>query len=474
MSLSVFEALSSEQPYLIEASTLLGGNNTVIMADPRKGKSYTAAKVCEELCKLGIPFIIIDPEGEYYSLRERFSVLVAGVEKFENCDVSVGVEHAELLVNEFLDSKIPIIFDLSSPDAEDEVIHGFLAEFMRVLVREEARVRLPCLVVVDEADEYIPERGHKSRGQDYAQFGKLVKKGGKRGIGTIIISHRPTWVAKDLLAKCQNWILMNQRYKKDLQRLEDLTRIPLKTLMRLKERGVGEALLYGALTKDQVVWVKCLLRDTTHIGTTPDVKPKFVERPELEDLMESFRVEVERLTRRREAELSEIDRLHNKARVLENGLNKANEEIKMLRTAKEAAKMVTLPPSRLPAESPFVHPRDAEEVENLKSRVEELENELAEAKFLYEGKPSTLFWIDEYGTFRCDFPWLTRLINLSRVKAVIVKHLMENKKGCTVDSIALSYGFSKGTIRDHLNELLKRGVVTRRDRRPYRYFLRET
>ena len=472
MSLSVFETLSSKEPYAIKPSTLLGGNNTVIMADPRKGKSYTAAKVCEELCKIGIPFIIIDPEGEYYSLREKFSVLVVGVDKAENCDVNVGVEHAELLVNQFLESKVSLIFDLSSPDAEEDLIHAFLAEFMRVLVRAEANVRLPCLVVVDEADEYIPERGHKSRGPDYSQFGKLVKKGGKRGIGTIIISHRPSWVAKDLLAKCQNWILMHQRYKNDLQRLEDLTRIPLNTLMQLKERDVGEALLYGAFTKDQVVWAKCFPRETTHIGTTPTMKPKFVERPELEDFMESFRVEVERLTRRKETEKSEVEKLNSKIKTLNGELKKAGKQISLLKTAREAAKMVDIKSPLLPSvESPFAY--SVEEVEKLKKRVVELGEELEEVKSLNEKKASTLFWIDDYGSFHCDFPWLTRLVNLSRIKAIIVKHLMENKRGCTTGGIALNYGYSNGTIRDHLNDLLKRGVVRRTDGRPYKYFLRE-
>jgi len=35
---------------------------------------------------------------------------------------------------------------------------------------------------------------------------------------------------------------------------------------------------------------------------------------------------------------------------------------------------------------------------------------------------------------------------------------MENKKGCTAESIALNYGFSVETIREHLNELIKKGV----------------
>jgi len=470
MSLTVFETLSSKQPCPIDPSTLLGGNNTVIMADPRKGKSYTAAKVCEQLCNIGVPFIIIDPEGEYYSLREKFSVLVAGVEKIENCDITVGPEHAELMVNQFLESRVPVIFDLSSPDVEEDLIHEFLAEFMRIFIQEESRVQIPTLVIIDEADEYIPERGHKARGPDYAQFGKLVKKGGKRGIGTIIISHRPSWVAKDLLAKCQNWILMNQKYKDDLQRLEDLTRIPLSTLMKLKERDVGEALLYGAITKDQNIWAKCLPRETTHIGTTPTVKPKFVERPELEDFMQSFRVEIERLTVRREAERSEIERLEASVRSLERENEKKDDEIKLLRTAREAAKMVSAP-------SPSIHVEPSryniEEYDKLQQRIIDLEAELDEVKAGKKGN-STLFWIDDYGTFHCDFPWLMKLIDLSRVKAVIVKHLMENKKGGTAENIALTYGFSASTIRDHLNELLKKGVVIRSNGRPFRYLLRET
>jgi len=470
--LTVFETLTTNKSFPIDPSNLLGGNNTVIMADPRKGKSYTAAKICEDLCKIGLPFVIMDPEGEYYSLREKFSVLVVGVEKQENCDVSVGVEHAELLAHQFLESRVPVIFDLSSPDAEEDVIHEFLAAFMRAFISEEGRARIPCLVVIDEADEYIPERGHKTRGPDYAQFGKLVKKGGKRGIGSVIISHRPSWVAKDLLAKCQNWILMYQKYKDDLERLEDLTRIPLATLMRLKERQVGEALLYGAFTNDEIVWARCLKRETTHIGTTPTVRPKFVERPELEDLLETFRVDLERLTIRREAERSEIERLNARVRGLESDVKSRDKEIDMLKTAREAAKMVKgeLPPtSRISVETALGP--SLEEYEKLQGRVRDLEGQLEEVK---SGRVNMIpFTIDEYGTIHSEFPWLVRLIDLSRIRAVIVRHLMENRKGCTAESIALSYGFSSGTIRDHLNVLLRKSVVRRTDVKPYKYFLRE-
>lgn len=468
MSLNVFSDMS-DKPISITASSLLGGNNTVIMADPRKGKSYTAAKFCEELCRIGVPFIIIDPEGEYYSLREKFSVLVVGVGREENCDASVGSEHAKILVQQFLESRIPLIIDLSGADVEEEEIHEFLSEFMNQLIREEGTRRVPCLVVIDEADEFIPERGHKTRGKDYAQFSKLVKKGGKRGIGTIIITHRPTWVAKDLLAKCQNWILMNQRYKKDLKRIEDLTRIPLRTLLKLNERRVGEAIIYGAITKDKTVFVKCLQRVTTHIGTTPDISPKFVERPELEGVLEGFRKSLGELTRRRSRERSDVERLESQVRDLNKTVKAQEKNISELKIARTAAKMVE--EGRAPPEKVF-DSVPMEDYERLNSLVLELKNKLSNVTFEGKISPSTPFWIDEYGTFHSVLPWLTRLIDMNRVTAIIIKHLMENG-GASAEDISLNYGFHIRTIRGRLRDLLKRGVITRSDRTPYEYALRK-
>jgi len=469
VSLQIFADLLTNNPVPIEATALLGGNNTVIMADPRKGKSYTAAKICEELCRNGVPFVIIDPEGEYYSLREKFGVFVVGVGKEENCDVSVGSEHAEALARQFLQSTIPLIIDLSGADVEEEEAHGFLAQFMDHLIRLEGALRVSCLVVIDEADEYIPERGHKTRGEDYAQFSKLVKKGGKRGIGTIIISHRPTWVAKDLLAKCQNWILMNQRYKDDLERIEDLTRIPLMTLMGLKERKVGEALLYGAITKDKTVVAKCLPRDTTHIGTTPEVKPNLVARPEVVGVLESFRKQVAELTKRKEQERSEVEMLKGRIKEMAGIIDQKEEEVKMLKTASRAADMVqarqTPPPVVVGSVTPQEYERLKRDFDELTEKFEELRNQVPT-------KVTTPFWIDEYGTIHSDLPWLGRLIDLNRTTAIIVKHLMENGK-TSAEDLALCYGFHVKTMRERLNELVKKGVVCYTETRPHRFFLRE-
>jgi len=45
------------------------------------GKSCLVGKITEGLCEVGQPFIVIDREGEYWTLRERYPVLVAAVGK---------------------------------------------------------------------------------------------------------------------------------------------------------------------------------------------------------------------------------------------------------------------------------------------------------------------------------------------------------------------------------------------------------
>ncbi|PSQ12629.1 ATP-binding protein, partial [Halobacteriales archaeon QS_7_68_65] len=52
------------------------------------GKSNTASVIAEGLLADGYNLLIVDTEGEYYGLKERFEVLHAGGDEF--CDVEIG------------------------------------------------------------------------------------------------------------------------------------------------------------------------------------------------------------------------------------------------------------------------------------------------------------------------------------------------------------------------------------------------
>ena len=54
--------------FSLNAQELVTGR-TCLIAQSGAGKSWTLAVICEKLCKANIGFIIIDTEGEYFSLK---------------------------------------------------------------------------------------------------------------------------------------------------------------------------------------------------------------------------------------------------------------------------------------------------------------------------------------------------------------------------------------------------------------------
>lgn len=54
------------------------GLRAFVVSSSGRGKSYTAGVLCEEALDGGLPIIVFDPEGEYWTLKERYPTLVAG------------------------------------------------------------------------------------------------------------------------------------------------------------------------------------------------------------------------------------------------------------------------------------------------------------------------------------------------------------------------------------------------------------
>ena len=59
----------------IDADELVTGR-TCVIAQSGAGKSYAIGVILEELLKKNVAFCIVDPEGEYKSLKEKFSILI--------------------------------------------------------------------------------------------------------------------------------------------------------------------------------------------------------------------------------------------------------------------------------------------------------------------------------------------------------------------------------------------------------------
>lgn len=118
---------------------------TFICSMTRYGKSYAIRKIVEELFgKAGI--IIVDPEGEYASLREKFPFLIVGK------DIPLNPDTAEFIAETTLKENLSIIIDSSTADTidEQEFVRRFIDKFMDLeLIKKKS-----YLFILEEADEF--------------------------------------------------------------------------------------------------------------------------------------------------------------------------------------------------------------------------------------------------------------------------------------------------------------------------------
>ncbi len=118
---------------------------TFICAMTRYGKSYCIRKVAEEsFGKVGI--IIIDPEGEYVSLRKNYPFLIIGK------DIPLNPDTAEFIAEMVLKENLSVIIDSSTSDTidEQEFVKRFIDKFMDLqLIQKKS-----YLIMVEEADEF--------------------------------------------------------------------------------------------------------------------------------------------------------------------------------------------------------------------------------------------------------------------------------------------------------------------------------
>ena len=188
----------------VDANIVVTGRTCVIGASG-SGKSYAVGVICEELCKSQVPFAIVDTEGEHPGLKEKYEVVLVGDDA--NCDLQWSSTDLGQLASQAPDIA-PLILDVSETEAPKEKV----GELLSKIYEEVERRRTPYLVIVEEADRFIPQNGER-----VPIFGEIARRGRKRGIGLMVCTQRPSLVDKNILSQCGNQLIGKLVIKNDLQ-----------------------------------------------------------------------------------------------------------------------------------------------------------------------------------------------------------------------------------------------------------------
>jgi uncharacterized coiled-coil protein SlyX len=248
----------------------LSGASITILGRKGTGKSTTLAVFAEELLKQHVPLVIVDPQGEYYSLAQQFDLIVAG--RTAHASVSLDPEKAGALAEFSLTHNVPVVLSLPRYSAQERftLLRCF---FERLWILEEDQ-RKPYFVLLEEAHSYLPQVGTTLVFQILADIFLL---GRKYGLGTIVATQRSQKIHKGTITQSEMYLLHKVSHPKDIEVYEELVPRPAKEVRAMIARlRKGSAIavyedetLPEEVPSDVVVQVQIRNQETYHVGSTP-------------------------------------------------------------------------------------------------------------------------------------------------------------------------------------------------------------
>ena len=250
--------LDADQNLKLELTDFIG-ESVAVLGIKGSGKTNSAAVIIEELVGT-LPLTIIDLEGEYWGLKERFDILVVG--DSEHADLPASPAQAAALATFSITEGVSVILDMSNQFGDKA--DTFLVEYFKTLFRVAGSLRKPYQVIVEEAHEYVPQSGSHPVKEILT---RIALRGRKRGLGLITISQRSAKVNKDILTQAEIVFLHRVVHPRDMAVYFDLLPLQKKEVEnRVRGLETGQALV---MHNFEVKTAQIRLRHTYHAGATP-------------------------------------------------------------------------------------------------------------------------------------------------------------------------------------------------------------
>lgn len=186
---------------------------TAILAQRRKGKTYTAAVLAEELVDAGLPFTALDPTGAWWGLRAAADGVHPGLPVTilggDHGDIPLERTAGKIVAELVVEQPGYYILDLSGFGTH-EAERQFATDFAERLYRRKGQPGGDAAMhlFVDEADLFVPQQSPSGDKRMLGAFEQLVRRGGLRGIGTTLISQRAAVVNKNVLEQLDLLIVL--------------------------------------------------------------------------------------------------------------------------------------------------------------------------------------------------------------------------------------------------------------------------
>lgn len=193
-----------------------------LLAIKRAGKSNAAAVMAEEMFAAGLPWVAIDPKGDWWGLRSPGDGPGLEIPIFGGLrgDLPLLPEAGSVIAELIVSQNLTCILDVSEFDSDAQQMR-FLTDFAKRLFRLHGKEPQPRMIFLEEADEFIPQTVRADQAPCVGAWSKLVKQGGQRGLGVTIISQRSAVVNKNCLSQCDTLVALRTTGSLDRKAISD-------------------------------------------------------------------------------------------------------------------------------------------------------------------------------------------------------------------------------------------------------------
>jgi ribosomal protein L29 len=168
----------------------------LIQANSGGGKSWTLRRLAEQLFGK-VQVVIVDPEGEFSTLREKYDYVLVG----KGGETPADCRSAALVAHKLLELRASAVCDLYEMKAHER--HRWVRLFLEAMIDAPKNLWHPVVIIVDEAHSFCPEKGAGESEASDAMIG-LATRGRKRGFAAIYATQRLGKLRKDAAAELLN------------------------------------------------------------------------------------------------------------------------------------------------------------------------------------------------------------------------------------------------------------------------------
>jgi hypothetical protein len=253
-------------PAVLDLEELLA-TRLLVQGNSGSGKSHLLRRLLEQSASW-VQQAIIDPEGDFVTLAERFGHLVIDAEDHTERSLQVAGERARI-------HRVSTVLNLEGLDAENQMRRA--AAFLGGLFEAARDHWYPMLVVVDEAQLFAPavagEISDEARKLSLGAMTNLMCRGRKRGLAGVIATQRLAKLAKNVAAEASNFLMGRTFLDIDMARAADLLGMERRQADAFRDLERGQFMALGPALSRRPLGLRIGPTDTSARNAIPRLMP---------------------------------------------------------------------------------------------------------------------------------------------------------------------------------------------------------